>query len=94
MSNAQRLYEEGFITYMRTDSSSLSDQAVQSISTEIKTLYGDKYLHVRKYATKNKNAQEAHEAIRPTSVSYTHLRAHETVLDLVCLLLLEKKNDM
>ncbi|MBK8820133.1 MAG: type I DNA topoisomerase [Saprospiraceae bacterium] len=68
MSNAQRLYEEGFITYMRTDSSSLSDQAVQSISTEIKTLYGDKYLHVRKYATKNKNAQEAHEAIRPTYV--------------------------
>jgi DNA topoisomerase-1 len=68
MSNAQRLYEEGFITYMRTDSSSLSEQAVQSISTEIKTQYGDKYLHVRKYAAKNKNAQEAHEAIRPTYV--------------------------
>lgn len=68
MSNAQRLYEEGFITYMRTDSPNLSEMALQSIGEEIKTQFGDNYLHTRRYATKNKNAQEAHEAIRPTYI--------------------------
>lgn len=68
MSNAQRLYEEGFITYMRTDSSNLSELAIQSIGQEIKTQFGDQYHHARRFATKNKNAQEAHEAIRPTYI--------------------------
>ncbi|MCA1746888.1 MAG: DNA topoisomerase I, partial [Bacteroidales bacterium] len=69
MSVAQRLYESGLITYMRTDSVNLSDLAIATASAEIKSLFGDKYLKVRKYATKSKGAQEAHEAIRPTYIS-------------------------
>lgn len=63
---AQRLYESGKITYMRTDSVSLSDTAMEAIKTEINSSYGEKYLQVRKYKNKNESAQEAHEAIRPT----------------------------
>lgn len=68
MSTAQRLYEEGLITYMRTDSSNLSDTAVAAIAAEIESSYGKKYLHIRKYKSKTANAQEAHEAIRPTYI--------------------------
>jgi DNA topoisomerase-1 len=68
MSTAQRLYEEGLITYMRTDSSNLSDTAVTAIAAEIESSYGKNYLHVRKYKSKTANAQEAHEAIRPTYI--------------------------
>jgi DNA topoisomerase-1 len=63
---AQRLYESGKITYMRTDSVSLSDTAMDAIKAEISKSYGDRYLQVRKYKNKNESAQEAHEAIRPT----------------------------
>jgi DNA topoisomerase I len=63
---AQKLYESGKITYMRTDSVALSDTAIDSIKNEIGKSYGDKYLQIRKYKNKNENAQEAHEAIRPT----------------------------
>ncbi|RYY70986.1 MAG: type I DNA topoisomerase [Chitinophagaceae bacterium] len=63
---AQRLYESGKITYMRTDSVSLSDTAMDAIKAEINSSYGEKYLQVRKYKNKNESAQEAHEAIRPT----------------------------
>jgi DNA topoisomerase-1 len=63
---AQKLYEAGHITYMRTDSSTLSKQAVAQISTFIKKEYGDTYLEVKTFTSKSKNAQEAHEAIRPT----------------------------
>jgi DNA topoisomerase-1 len=63
---AQKLYESGKITYMRTDSVSLSDTAMDNIKAEISKSYGDKYLQVRKYKNKNESAQEAHEAIRPT----------------------------
>jgi DNA topoisomerase-1 len=63
---AQRLYESGKITYMRTDSVSLSDTAMDSIKSEIAKNFGDKYLQVRRYKNKNESAQEAHEAIRPT----------------------------
>jgi DNA topoisomerase-1 len=63
---AQRLYEAGKITYMRTDSVNLSDTALEAAQNEIKRIYGDKYHLLRKYKTKSKNAQEAHEAIRPT----------------------------
>ncbi|MEN9963102.1 MAG: hypothetical protein RL582_197 [Bacteroidota bacterium] len=63
---AQKLYESGKITYMRTDSVSLSDTAMEAIKNEIGKSYGDKYVQVRKYKNKNESAQEAHEAIRPT----------------------------
>lgn len=63
---AQRLYESGKITYMRTDSVNLSDTALNQIKDEITQSFGDKYVQIRKYKNKNESAQEAHEAIRPT----------------------------
>ena len=66
MQVAQKLYEAGHITYMRTDSVNLSDTALGAASAEIKSAYGDKYHQLRKYKTKSAGAQEAHEAIRPT----------------------------
>ncbi|HEU4716334.1 MAG TPA: type I DNA topoisomerase, partial [Bacteroidia bacterium] len=66
MSVAQRLYESGKITYMRTDSVNLSEIAVEQAKQVIGKNYGDKYIHPRQYKTKSKGAQEAHEAIRPT----------------------------
>jgi DNA topoisomerase I len=63
---AQKLYESGKITYMRTDSVSLSDTALGDITRTIKGMYGEKYHQFRKYKNKNESAQEAHEAIRPT----------------------------
>jgi len=65
---AQRLYEAGKITYMRTDSTNLSESALESISNEITTNYGKRYLQNRKFASKSANAQEAHEAIRPSYI--------------------------
>ena len=65
---AQKLYESGNITYMRTDSVSLSDTALNDIHSNISTQYGKKYLQPRKYKNKNESAQEAHEAIRPTYI--------------------------
>lgn len=69
MSVAQNLYEEGYITYMRTDSVNLSDLALAQAKEVILSEYGDSYLTIRKYANKIKGAQEAHEAIRPTDLS-------------------------
>ena len=66
MQVAQKLYESGKITYMRTDSVNLSDTALNAAAAEIKSAYGEKYHQVRKYKTKSAGAQEAHEAIRPT----------------------------
>ena len=63
---AQRLYESGKITYMRTDSVNLSDTALHAIRNEISASYGDNYVQPRTYKNKNASAQEAHEAIRPT----------------------------
>jgi DNA topoisomerase-1 len=63
---AQKLYEAGHITYMRTDSVNLSKLAIAAAASEIKRNYGDKYSHPRTYTTKSASAQEAHEAIRPT----------------------------
>jgi DNA topoisomerase-1 len=68
---AQKLYEAGHITYMRTDSVNLSETAVQDISKQITDSYGKSYLQVRKYKNKNESAQEAHEAIRPTYMDKT-----------------------
>ncbi|MDE5784920.1 MAG: type I DNA topoisomerase, partial [Duncaniella sp.] len=65
---AQRLYEAGHITYMRTDSLNLSQLALNSVASLITAELGEKYLHIRKYHTSSKGAQEAHEAIRPTYV--------------------------
>jgi DNA topoisomerase-1 len=67
MRSAQRLYENGYITYLRTDSTTLSDSAIQAARAQARELYGDAYVspQPRQYTRKVKNAQEAHEAIRP-----------------------------
>lgn len=69
MQIAQRLYEAGLITYMRTDSVNLSNEAMQAAQAEIVSYYGAEYSKPRNYNTKSKGAQEAHEAIRPTDMS-------------------------
>ncbi len=71
MATAQKLYEAGHITYMRTDSTTLSKSAQQQILTLIKSKYGNQYAKSQTYKTKSKSAQEAHEAIRPTKVNNT-----------------------
>lgn len=71
MSTAQRLYEAGHISYMRTDSISLSETALTAIENEIKSNFGDEYSQLRRYKSKDENAQEAHEAIRPTNFANT-----------------------
>lgn len=68
MASAQKLYQDGKITYMRTDSVNLSGQAVAAAASYIKRTFGDQYSHVRQFKTKNSSAQEAHEAIRPTDM--------------------------
>lgn len=69
---AQRLYENGFITYMRTDSTTLSESAINAARAQARELYGDAFVHPtpRQYNRKVKNAQEAHEAIRPAGESF------------------------
>ncbi|ASN81240.1 type I DNA topoisomerase [Deinococcus ficus] len=72
MRAAQRLYEGGYITYMRTDSTNLSEEALSAARTQVTQMYGPSYLHPtpRVYAKKAKNAQEAHEAIRPAGSTF------------------------
>lgn len=67
---AQKLYEEGQITYMRTDSTNLSELAIADIAKAITEDYGSPYLKIRRYHTRSKGAQEAHEAIRPTYINH------------------------
>lgn len=69
MQLAQRLYESGHITYMRTDAVNLSETALNNIKEEIYSSYGERYHQYRAYKNKNENAQEAHEAIRPTQMN-------------------------
>lgn len=69
MQLAQRLYESGKITYMRTDSPNLSKQAIAQASQLITARFGENYLQIRKFTSKSKGAQEAHEAIRPTNLA-------------------------
>jgi len=86
MSVAQKLYEAGKITYMRTDSVNLSEDAMNSAKNAITNSYGDKYHKSRKYTTKSEGAQEAHEAIRPTDFSVNHItgdRNEQRLYDLI-----------
>jgi len=69
MSIAQKLYEAGHITYMRTDSTNLGGSARKDIENVVKKKYGENYFESHVFARKSKNAQEAHEAIRPTHMS-------------------------
>ena len=69
MAAAQKLYQAGKITYMRTDSVNLSDQAIAATANFIKSEFGERYSKIRKFKTKSSNAQEAHEAIRPTNIN-------------------------
>lgn len=69
MQIAQKLYENGYITYMRTDSVNLSNTALGDITNTVKSMYGEQYHQFRKFKNKNEAAQEAHEAIRPTYMS-------------------------
>ena len=69
MQNAQRLYEAGLITYMRTDSVNLSKQALDQAASAIESNYGKEYVRIHQYKTSKKGAQEAHEAIRPSDLS-------------------------
>ncbi|MEA1877103.1 MAG: type I DNA topoisomerase [Bacteroidota bacterium] len=78
MTLAQHLYEAGKITYMRTDSVNLSQLAINTAKTEIVSEYGEKYSHIRKYKTKSKGAQEAHEAIRPTFLNKKEVSGNAT----------------
>ncbi len=83
MQTAQRLYESGHITYMRTDSVSLSKDAVTEIRVMIRETFGDQSLSdgINEYKTKSKNAQEAHEAIRPTAAAETPQKAEQDLPD-------------
>src|SRR5690606_213779 len=83
MSAAQRLYEKGYITYMRTDSVSLSTQAIQAARSQAVALYGDAAvpLKPRAYKSKSKNAQEAHEAIRPSGETFRTPASVSSALD-------------
>lgn len=83
---AQRLYEAGKITYMRTDSVNLSETAMNQAKEAITINYGDKYHHPRQFKTKSKGAQEAHEAIRPTYIQTTEIsgeRNEQRLYDLI-----------
>ncbi len=83
---AQKLYESGRITYMRTDSVNLSGQAIAAAKEEIESLFGKEYVKIRKYKTKSKGAQEAHEAIRPTYLnrpSISGSREEERLYELI-----------
>ncbi|MDL2342363.1 MAG: type I DNA topoisomerase [Patescibacteria group bacterium] len=82
MTLAQRLYESGFITYMRTDSTTLSGLAIGAAKDFITSEYGDRYHKLRQFKTKNASAQEAHEAIRPTNFSALALGGDEQQIKL------------
>jgi DNA topoisomerase-1 len=77
MTIAQKLYEAGKISYMRTDSVNLSEDAITAATSEIARNYGQQYVHQRRFQTKSSGAQEAHEAIRPTDFAVTQAGADE-----------------
>jgi len=75
---AQKLYENGHITYMRTDSVALSETAMEDLQKNVTSMYGERYYQARKYKNKNESAQEAHEAIRPTYMAKTTIGDADT----------------
>ena len=86
MTVAQKLYEAGLITYMRTDSKNLSNDAIKAASDAINKMYGSEFIQNRKYSVKTKGAQEAHEAIRPTDLSKSSIegdRSWQRLYDLI-----------
>jgi len=86
MTIAQKLYESGKITYMRTDSVNLSDDALNAARNEIFNRYGEKYYQKRKYSNKSKGAQEAHEAIRPSYMQHEKIEgdsSHNKLYELI-----------
>ncbi len=86
MSTAQKLYENGWITYMRTDSVNLSAQAIAAAKTEISKIFGEQYSNPRNFKTRTKGAQEAHEAIRPSYLERTQIEgtpAEKRLYDLI-----------
>lgn len=80
MSNLQKLYEDGKITYHRTDSVVLSNDCKNQIKEYILNNYGEEYLKIKNFKNKSKNSQEAHEAIRPTNINLTQLNNDNTIL--------------
>jgi DNA topoisomerase-1 len=86
MQLAQKLYEEGYITYMRTDSVNLSETAIAAAEEAIKELFGNKYSSPRNYTTKSSSAQEAHEAIRPTNFKQATISAESRMQKLYSLI--------
>lgn len=82
MTLAQKLYESGKITYMRTDSVNLSDFALDAIANQIRNTYGSEYYQKRKFINKNETAQEAHEAIRPTDLSAKTISGDKNLIKL------------
>lgn len=79
---AQQLYEQGYITYMRTDSVNLSDTALAMAKEQIVASFGEKYVKIRKFSAKSKGAQEAHEAIRPTAMDRTSVKGDAAAMRL------------
>ncbi len=79
---AQKLYENGFITYMRTDSLNLAESALEQAKNVISAEYGSKYSHLRHYKTKSSSAQEAHEAIRPTDLAKSEIKGDSNMMRL------------
>lgn len=77
MASAQKLYQDGKITYMRTDSITLSKQAIAAATSYVEQTFGQEYVNVRTFKTKSKNAQEAHEAIRPTDMRLERASSNE-----------------
>ena len=90
MNIAQKLYEGGHITYMRTDSTNLSEDALKNCEKYIKNKFGNKYFCKRKYNSKSKNAQEAHEAIRPTKLDIDSIEGN--AFEKIIFINLEKNN--
>ena len=80
MTLAQRLYESGKITYMRTDSTNISEEARLNIKKYVIEKFGEKYHSPRNFSKKSKNAQEAHEAIRPTNMMLSEINGDESKL--------------
>ncbi len=79
MSYAQRLYENGLITYMRTDSVTISEEILDKIKKKVVSDYGDTYSNKTQYKNKSQNSQEAHEAIRPSDINKFDIKRDDSL---------------